>query len=113
MRESCRKRAINIAIAIGLVTVAGVAARVAFLCGASLWWDEFITIGKAQLPFWEMLRSMANLSPSSVGYEFFPPFFHTLLSAALSIEASDQFIKLVPVIFGVLTIPMLYFLGIQ
>jgi 4-amino-4-deoxy-L-arabinose transferase-like glycosyltransferase len=89
-------------LAIALLMVAGLALRLWRLGDASLWLDEAASVQFAGLP-WSVLW----LS----GYDNAPPLYYSLLKLVLPLSRGEFAIRLPSVLFGVLTIPLVYLAG--
>lgn len=95
-----------------MVAVAAMAIRLAWLESTSLWWDEFVTLGRAKLDLSEIWRSLSYQGPSDSSLDSSPPLLHFILHAVLAAGgASETWVKLPSVIFGTLTVLVLYPLG--
>jgi len=95
-----------------LLVAAGAALRVNALSVVGLWWDEFVTLGRAAWPVPDLLRSLAFEGPSDVSLDSSPPLLHLLVHCSLSLGGrSDVWVKLPSVVAGVLTIPVVFALG--
>lgn len=96
---------------LGLLLAVGAALRLAHLGEPSLWWDEFITLGVAQLPVDRMLHTLTVIGPSDFGGEFFPPLTHLITHAVLEFSRSDAVLRLVSVVAGTAALYALYALA--
>jgi 4-amino-4-deoxy-L-arabinose transferase-like glycosyltransferase len=95
-----------------LVAAAALAIRLAWLESTSLWWDEFVTLGRAKLGLSEIWRSLSLQGPSDSSLDSSPPLLHFILHTVLAAGgASETWVKLPSVIFGTLTVLVLYPLG--
>lgn len=95
-----------------LLTLAGLALRLAALDVVGLWWDEFVTLGRATWPVPDLLRSLAHEGPSDVSLDSSPPLLHLLVHASLAVFGpGDVAVKLPSVVAGTLTIPVVWLLG--
>ena len=95
-----------------LVAAAAMAIRLAWLESTSLWWDEFVTLGRAKLGLFEIWQSLSYQGPSDSSLDSSPPLLHFILHAVLAAGgASETWVKLPSVIFGALTVLALYPLG--
>ncbi|UJX42599.1 glycosyltransferase family 39 protein [Desulfovibrio sp. JY] len=94
------------------LTLVGLWLRLYALDVVGLWWDEFVTLGRASWPLRDMLPSLAFEGPSDVSLDSSPPLFHLLVHASLIFfPATDWAVKLPSVIAGTLTIPVVWLLG--
>ncbi|EFL52784.1 conserved hypothetical protein [Solidesulfovibrio fructosivorans JJ]] len=94
------------------LTLVGLWLRLYALDVVGLWWDEFVTLGRASWPLRDMLPSLAFEGPSDVSLDSSPPLFHLLVHASLVLfPATDWAVKLPSVIAGTLTIPVVWLLG--
>ena len=89
-------------LALAVLTIAGGALRLWQLGTASLWLDEAASVQFAGLP-WSVLW----LS----GYDNAPPLYYSLLKLVLRFGDGEAVIRLPSVLFGVLTIPVIYWAG--
>ena len=95
-----------------LLTLAGLALRLAALDVVGLWWDEFVTLGRATWPVLDLLRSLAHEGPSDVSLDSSPPLLHLLVHASLALFGpGDVAVKLPSVAAGTLTIPVVWLVG--
>jgi mannosyltransferase len=81
-----------------LVTIVGTGLRLYHLDGASFWLDEGFSVNFAQ-------------HPSLWTRENHPPLYYAMLAAWSLLSHSDYWLRLLSVIFGVATIPVVYTLG--
>ncbi len=95
---------------LALITLVGLALRLAYFEQPSLWWDEFITVGASlrQLP--DMLTVLKYLGPSDIQAEFFPPLHHLLLHGLAALAHSDALMRLPSVVAGTAMIPAVFLL---
>ncbi len=93
----------HLQVLIGL-TIAGLLLRFYNLGGNSLWLDEASTLMFAR-------QSLAGIWESTAGGEFNPPLFYWLEHAMLFFGESEFVLRLLPALLGVLTIPVVYFIG--
>lgn len=97
---------------LALLTLAGLVLRLAALDVVGLWWDEFVTLGRAAWPVPDLLRSLAHEGPSDVSLDSSPPLLHLLVHASLALFGpGDVAVKLPSVVAGTLTIPAVWLLG--
>ena len=95
-----------------LLTLAGLALRLAALDVVGLWWDEFVTLGRAAWPVPDLLRSLAHEGPSDVSLDSSPPLLHLLVHSSLALFGpGDVAVKLPSVAAGTLTIPVVWLVG--
>lgn len=98
-----------------LLAVAGLALglRLAWLSSSSLWWDEFVTLGRAKLDIFQIWQSLTYQGPSDVSLDSSPPLLHFLVHAVLTLgpASSEVWVKSVSVACGVGTVILLYPLG--
>ena len=77
-----------------------------------LWWDEFVTLGRAAWPLGDLLGSLAFQGPSDVSLDSSPPLYHLLVHAGLAVFGhSDTVVKLPSLVAGTLTIPVTWLVG--
>ena len=88
---------------IGL-TIVGLLLRLYNLGGNSLWLDEASTLGFAR-------QSFVGIWESTAGGEFNPPLFYWLEHGMLVFGESEFVLRLLPALLGILTIPVVYFIG--
>lgn len=101
----------QIPIFLALALMVGVYLRVRHIGAASLWWDEFVTLGRAQLPLGNLWTSLAWQSPSDVSLDSSPPLLHIVIHWILGFARNDVVVKIPSIVFGVSTIAATYFLG--
>jgi uncharacterized membrane protein len=89
-----------------LLTALGAILRLFQLGAASLWLDEASTLTYARQSFTQIWGSI------SAG-EFHPPLFYWLEHAMLAFGESEVVLRLIPAIFGILTIPVFYGIGTE
>ncbi|MBI4806927.1 MAG: glycosyltransferase family 39 protein [Desulfovibrio sp.] len=95
-----------------VVAATALAIRLAWLESTSLWWDEFVTLGRAKLGLSEIWRNLSYQGPSDSSLDSSPPLLHFILHAVLAAGgASETWVKLPSVVFGALTVLVLYPLG--
>ena len=87
---------------LGLIVVVGAIVRLHGLGEASLWLDEAASVQFAGLPWSTLWLS---------GYDNAPPVYYSLLKLALLFGDSEFAVRLPSMVFGVLTIPMVYRAG--
>ena len=90
-------------LAFALVIVAGAVVRFWGLGEASLWLDEAASVQFAGLP-WSTLWL--------TGYDNAPPLYYSVLKVVLSVSDSEFAVRLPSVVFGVLTIAVVYWAGL-
>lgn len=94
------------------VVCVAAALRLAWLESIPLWWDEFVTLGRARLPLAELWQSLSFQGPSDSSLDSSPPLLHAILHYALSLGgATETWAKLPSAVFGTLTVLALYPLG--
>lgn len=82
----------------------GLILRLLFLGAMEFWWDEFVTIGRAQPDLLHLLRGLYFQSPSPVSTDCSPPLHHILVHMALAFGKSEAVIKLPSVLCGFISI---------
>ena len=103
-----RKARVRVFILAALVMAAAVI-RLLWLQSIPLWWDEFVTLGRAKFALPDIWRSLSFQGPSDVALDSSPPLLHMLLHPVLAAGgASETWVKLPSVLFGVLTVLALY-----
>ncbi len=85
------------------VTLVGGWLRFRALGRDSLWFDEVMSALQAQLPFWDLLRSVRR--------SVHPPLYYLLLHGTLTLGDSEVVLRIPSALFGTLSIPALYLLG--
>ena len=85
---------------LSLITIAGICLRLYHLDSQSFWLDEGFSANIARHP---SLQAWSQDSP--------PPLYYALLAAWSRFSDSDYWLRLLSVIFGVATIPVVYSLG--
>jgi len=90
-------------ILLGL-TITGFLLRFYNLAGNSLWLDEAATLSFAR-------QTLVGIWESTAGGEFNPPLFYWLEHGMLVFGESEFVLRLLPALFGVLTIPVVYSIG--
>jgi len=93
----------HLQVLIGLM-IAGLLLRFYNLGGNSLWLDEASTLTFAR-------QTLAGIWESTAGGEFNPPLFYWLEHGMLLFGESEFVLRLLPALLGVLTIPVVYFIG--
>ncbi|SCL75645.1 oligosaccharyl transferase, archaeosortase A system-associated [Methanoculleus chikugoensis] len=86
------------------LTLAGFLLRFYNLAGNSLWLDEAATLTFAR-------QSLLGIWGSTAGGEFNPPLFYWLEHGMLFFGESEFVLRFLPALFGVLTIPVIYYIG--
>jgi len=95
-----------------LVAATAAAIRLAWLDSTPPWWDEFVTLGRARLPLADIWRSLTWQGPSDSSLDSSPPLLHFILHGVLALGgASGTWVKLPSILFGILTVLVLYPLG--
>lgn len=90
-------------VLVGLTAI-GFVLRVYNLAGNSLWLDEAATLSFAR-------QSLLGIWESTAGGEFNPPLFYWLEHGMLVFGESEFVLRFLPALFGVLTIPVVYYIG--
>ena len=90
--------------AASVLSVAAAATRLWGLAAQSLWTDEIASVIVATKPFFEMLGFVALNDVN-------PHLFYVLLAGWLKVGQSDAFLRLLPVLLSVATVPVLYSLA--
>lgn len=99
-------------ILLAIVVCVAAALRLAWLESIPLWWDEFVTLGRARLPLAELWQSLSFQGPSDSSLDSSPPLLHAIVHYALELGGSTEtWAKLPSAVFGTLTVLMLYPLG--
>lgn len=93
---------------LALLLVAAVCLRLPHLGDPSLWWDECITLGAALLPVGRMLHTLTVIGPSDFGGEFFPPLYHLITHAMLTVTHDDAVLRGISLVAGTASIAALY-----
>jgi 4-amino-4-deoxy-L-arabinose transferase-like glycosyltransferase len=88
--------------------VAAVGLRLPHLGDPSLWWDEFITLGTALLPLQRMFHTLSVIGPSDFGGEFFPPLYHVITRAVLTVTHDDAALRGISVVAGTAAVAVMY-----
>ena len=88
------------------LTIIGFLLRFYNLGGNSLWLDEASTLTFAR-------QSLIGIWESTAGGEFNPPLFYWLEHGMLLFGESEFVLRFLPALFGVLTIPVVYFIGTE
>ncbi|MGC2186665.1 MAG: glycosyltransferase family 39 protein, partial [Terriglobales bacterium] len=89
---------------LGIATILGSALRLHSLSARSLWIDEAASISFATLPWRSFLHTLWDYQGNMALYYF-------LLRAWIHLGDSEFAVRSLSVLFGVLTIPAIYFLG--
>ncbi|MFZ5426280.1 MAG: glycosyltransferase family 39 protein [Thermodesulfobacteriota bacterium] len=88
------------------------ASRLAWLESTPLWWDEFVTLGRAKLHPGALWTSLSYQGPSDSSLDSSPPLLHFILHGVLALGgASETWVKLPSAVFGALTVLVMYPLG--
>ncbi|WP_243357742.1 glycosyltransferase family 39 protein [Fundidesulfovibrio terrae] len=99
-------------VLLAAILVAAAIIRLAWLESTPLWWDEFVTLGRAKLAFADLWRSLSFQGPSDASLDSSPPLLHLILHPVLALgAASETWVKLPSVLAGILTVLVLYPLG--
>ena len=90
-----------------VLTIVAAILRLSFLGSKSLWFDESLTAYRVALPY----NSLLNLpDPAKLNM----PLYYLLLHEWTALAGSSEFMLRLPsAVFGVLTVPLVYFLGVQ
>ncbi|WP_214019873.1 glycosyltransferase family 39 protein [Methanoculleus sp.] len=88
------------------LTGIGALLRLYNLGGNSLWLDEAATLAFAR-------QSLARIWESTATGEFNPPLFYWLEHGMLVFGESEFVLRLLPALFGILTIPVVYYIGTE
>jgi mannosyltransferase len=91
-------------IILGITTIIGAALRLHLLSARSIWIDEGASISFATLPWGAFLRTLWSYQGNMALYYF-------LLRPWIHLGDSEFAVRSLSVLFGVLTIPAIYFLG--
>jgi mannosyltransferase len=89
---------------LGFSTIVGAALRLHLLSGRSIWIDEGASISFATLPWPSFLRTLW-------GYQGNMALYYFVLRPWIRLGDSEFAVRSLSVLFGVLTIPAIYFLG--
>ncbi|HOI14000.1 MAG TPA: glycosyltransferase family 39 protein [Methanoculleus sp.] len=92
-------------ILLGLAA-AGALLRLSNLGGNSLWLDEAMTLAFSR-------QSLAGIWETTAAGEFNPPLFYWLEHGMLLFGESEFVLRLLPALFGILTIPVVYLIGAE
>ncbi len=92
-------------------TLIGFFLRIAYLQYTTVWWDEIVTATRALLPLSELWTGLMYQTPSVITSDCSPPLHHGMIHFSLLLGHSNFFLKLPNILFGSLTIPMIYQLG--
>lgn len=91
-------------IIIALITIGGALLRLYHIDYNSLWLDEAYTFNIARMSFgsiWSVISST----------DFTPPLFYWLENVMLMAGNSEFILRLLPALFGIATIPVIYYVG--
>jgi mannosyltransferase len=91
-------------IILGITTIIGAALRLHLLSARSIWIDEGASISFATLPWGSFLRTLWSYQGNMALYYF-------VLRPWIHLGDSEFAVRSLSVLFGVLTIPAIYFLG--
>jgi mannosyltransferase len=91
-------------VILAALTIVGAALRLHLLSARSLWVDEAASVHFASVPWWPFLRLLA-------GYQGNMTLYYFLLRAWIHLGDSEFVVRGLSVLFGVLTIPVMYALG--
>jgi len=84
------------------IVIFAFAVRLLYLDQMELWWDEFVTLGRALPDIPALLSGLMYQSPSPVSTDCSPPLHHLLVHAALQFGQSNAIVKLPSVVFSCL-----------
>lgn len=99
-------------VLLALVVLAATAIRLTWLDSAPLWWDEFVTLGRAKMSLADLWRSLSHQGPSDVSLDSSPPLLHIVIHYVLALGGTtDAWVKTPSVLFGVAGVLVLYPLG--
>jgi len=88
-----------------IVILLGIGLRLYQLDNQSLWIDEVMRLNIA------MQSSFADLISANYKWDSQPPFYHILTKAWMKFGEGDFWLRVLPLIFGVMTIPLIYALA--
>jgi mannosyltransferase len=94
------------ALLLGVTTLIGAGLRLHLLAGRSLWIDEAASVTFAILPWRAFLKVLW-------GYQGNMAFYYFLLHGWIHLGDSEFAVRALSVLFGVLTIPAIYLLGVR
>ena len=104
--ESANLSTARMALILAVVTFLGAALRLHLLAARSLWIDEASSVHFATMPRWPFLRLLWTSQGNMTLYYF-------LLRAWIHLGDSEFVVRSLSVLFGVLTIPAIYMLGMR
>src|SRR3984893_4995259 len=104
--ESANLSTARMALILAVVTFLGAALRLHLLAARSLWIDEASSVHFATMPWWPFLRLLWTSQGNMTLYYF-------LLRAWIHLGDSEFVVRSLSVLFGVLTIPAIYMLGMR
>jgi uncharacterized membrane protein len=81
------------------------ATRLYRLDGQSLWFDEIVIVILARLPWYESLKAALGQGIQLT------PVFHGIIKLWLAVGDADWLVRVPPVLFGILAIPLVFKLG--
>lgn len=87
-------------IQLSVITIIGAALRLFDLGGESFWVDEGFSVYMGHLAQWSEWQRVEH-----------PPLFYALVSIWMRIDDTDVWLRLLPAIFGIGTIPVVFFIG--
>ncbi|MGE5831850.1 MAG: glycosyltransferase family 39 protein [Methanomicrobiales archaeon] len=90
-----------------VLTILGAFLRLFQLGAASLWLDEASTLTFARESVTQIWGSLSSAT------EFHPPLFYWMEHAMLAFGDGEVVLRIIPAIFGILTIPVFYLLGAE
>ena len=82
------------------IVVAAFVARVYALQNAQYWWDEFVTLVRAQLPLGELWQSLSYQAPSDASVDSHPPLLHIVTHLLISAGVHGPQLKIASVVSG-------------
>jgi uncharacterized membrane protein len=94
-----------------LILATGAALRLYDLAGPELQWDEFLALHRASMPVGQLIESLNSQSASDVYQDTSPPLHHLLIHIAAAISTSDFAVRVPGVLFGVLSLFILFIVG--
>ena len=104
MAKKERQQVLKLTYYLVALIIAGAVLRLYTLGLNSLWLDEAST-------YFISSQSFSDIWKSMIGGEFNPPLFYWMEHIILWFGNSEILLRLVPAIFGILTIPVFYFIG--
>ncbi len=86
------------------ILLLGVCLRLINIENHSLWYDELQSVAFARLSIPDLMRDVFYIDPS-------PPLYYVILHIWMKITASDVWLRMCSVLFGLLSISAIYFIG--